>query len=145
MLDTSTKKTTILPGDGTTYWQGEVIGWIDATHLAVDTTTADGTAIILSAMDSTTGALRKIASISTNDLGDASFSLSPDGSEVLLTNYAGEGVVSLVPVAELIDTSTGEKRRLPTILSVTGGGFLGVIWKPRVATGADHIYDELSA
>ncbi len=129
VLNTTTQKTSILPGDGTAPWQGEVIGWIDATHLAVDTTTDDGTAIILSAMDSTTGALRKIASISRNDLGDASFILSPDGSEILLTNYAGEGVGFLVPVAELIDTSTGEKHRLPTILSVTGGGFLGLIWK----------------
>jgi hypothetical protein len=129
VLDITTGQTMVVPGNGVAQWQGDVIGWIDATHLAVDDATTDQSAIILSSLDMTSGALRKIASISTTGLGSPAFDLSPDGSELLLTNYAGEGQGDIDSVVEVIDTSTGQKHRLPTILSVTGGGQFGIIWK----------------
>lgn len=121
---------------------GSLIGWIDNTHLAISVANGTpATSYTLSSLDVATGALRTIASIADASLGTPFFSLSPDGAEILLTNGITEGVTSYAPVVELIATSTGQKRPLPTILHVTGSSFSVVAWKPGsqlvLASGGD--------
>jgi hypothetical protein len=109
-----------------------VIGWIDTTHLAVYSHPHQTSFFLISALDTTTGALRKVATVSTENLGNPYLNLSPDGSTLLLTNSGGEGIPSYVPVAELITTGTGQIRPLPTILRAFPYGIGGwnFAWKP---------------
>lgn len=119
------------PGSETLANQGTVVGWLDTTHLAVLLHQGDpATSYTLSSLDMTSGALRQIAPISADGLGNPSFTFSPDGSEALLTNSIGEGVTSFTPIVELINTSTGQKHRLPNITSGIQDGFIVIAWKP---------------
>jgi hypothetical protein len=119
------------PGSQTLDKQGGVVGWIDTTHLAVLLARGEpATSLTLSSLDMTTGTFRQIAPISTDSLGNPSFTFSPDGSEALLTNSNGEGVTSFTSIVELINSSTGQKRRLPHINSVIQDGFQVIAWKP---------------
>ena len=109
----------------------EVIGWIDTTHLAISYYNQDQTTLMLAALEWTTGAQRTIATLATNDLAYPTFSLSPDGSELLLTNHLGQGIsTSYTPVEELISTSTGQMSGLPAILQTVGSGHRIFAWKP---------------
>jgi hypothetical protein len=109
----------------------EVIGWIDTTHLAISYYSQDQTTLILAALEWSTGALRAIVTIAADDLAYPNFSLSPDGSELLLTNHLGQGISgNYTPVEELISTSTGEIRSLPAILQTIGNGHSIFAWKP---------------
>jgi hypothetical protein len=120
-----------IPGSDAVAKLGSPVGWIDNTHLAVyganDTSLTQAT---LSALDVTTGTLQKIASVTGTGVGNASVSLSPDGSEALLTNVTGEGADASIQITELINTKTGAKHRLPSIEGATGGGFTVLAWKP---------------
>jgi hypothetical protein len=110
---------------------GELFGWIDTTHLLFLNGQGNSASFYtLSSLDITSGALRQIASISTDGLGYPLLTISPDGSEVLLTNSIGEGTTNFTPVAEVINLTTGQKRHLPNILSVVDDGFTVVAWKP---------------
>jgi hypothetical protein len=122
---------TVIPGTQTLANQGELVGWIDTTHLAVLLHQGEpATSYTLSSLDVTSGALRQIAPISADGLGTPLLTISPDGSEALLTNSATEGTTSFAPIVELINTSTGQKRRLPNITSGIEDGFQAIAWKP---------------
>lgn len=109
----------------------EVIGWIDTTHLVISYYSQDQSALILAALEWSTGALRTIATIAADNLAYPTFSLSPDGSELLLTNHLGQGISgNYTPLEELISTSTGETRSLPAILQTVGDGHRIFAWKP---------------
>ena len=126
----------IIPNSQQLAPQGSLIGWIDPTHLAVSLANADPvTFYTLSSLDVMTGTLQKIATISANGLGNASFRVFPDGSEILLTNSGGEGIGDYTPITELINTQTGQKRRLPTITTRVAGGFQICSWKPGTEQG----------
>jgi hypothetical protein len=142
MIALNSTTPTVIPAAQDMVNTGALIGWIDNTHLAVSIANGNqGTSYTLSSLEVTTGTLRTIASISDKSLGTPFFSLSPDGSEIVLTNGITEGVTSYAPVVELIATSTGQKCPLPTILHVTGSSFNVVAWKPGsqlvLASGGD--------
>ena len=123
---------------------GELIGWIDASHIAVRLirdgpyyTAPDGssysTGVGLGALDVASGDLRVITGISFPGLAEASFALSPDGRTALFYN-ARLRDNPFTPDVELIDTRTGQRQKLSGITQATHAGFTSIAWQPGTAT-----------
>jgi hypothetical protein len=119
---------------------GELIGWIDASHIAVRLVrdgpyykAPDGstysTGVGLGALDVASGHLRVITAFSFPGLAEASFALSPDGKTALFYNSKLRDN-PFTPDVELIDTQTGQRRQLPGIARATHAGFTSVAWRP---------------
>jgi hypothetical protein len=98
----------------------QVLGWIDASHLAVLVVPSGGPSVTgqanpptrLGSLEVASGRLRSIAAVS----GGVSAHLSPDGRLTLVESGPG------APLVETIETATGHVRTLPGITRVAGGG-----------------------
>lgn len=108
---------------------GILLGWIDATHVAVTMApTADS--IALGALDVTSGGLRRVATIKSSNLSTYHFSLSPDGAHALFFNqrYRDQPYTQL---ADLITIATGAVTPLPHLAQIMGpySGFSSLAWR----------------
>ncbi len=126
----ATDQATLVPGSVAA--QAQLPGWINGAHLlGLTGNTGDSTRVLLS-LDISSGVQHTIATISTGNLSNPIFVLSPDGKQVLLYNVAG-GEGNTIPYrafVAVIDTATGQQQPLPKIAQLTNGGFITVAWKP---------------
>ncbi len=113
--------------------RADLLGWIDASHLAVVVSFTGATGLHLDSLDITTGKLRLIAAISGAGLATPQWSLSPDGKQALLVNGPFRDQ-PYTPFVEVISTATGQVRKLPNTLKAAGSAFDGVAWRPGTAT-----------
>ncbi|MGZ3600393.1 MAG: hypothetical protein ACXVDF_10705 [Ktedonobacterales bacterium] len=148
IIDAVTGRTRHVPGISTDYDTpgsvAELIGWIDATHLAVTlvpggpyyTAPNDPRSprypltTTLASLDITTGAVRPIVTItfSTPPPGGSRFLLSPDGTKALF--YTWQSQTQLVDV---IDIATGQVTPLPTIaaqIAKSSQWMASFAWRP---------------
>lgn len=120
-----------------------IIGWIDASHLAVTLHSAgpyytdpNGDTFALSArfgsLDIATGQVKPIATVSSPGLGSPGFSISADGSEVLFYNGKFRDN-PYIPLVEEINVASGKVTPLPNIAKTTGSGFTSLAWQPGTA------------
>ena len=127
---------------------GQVYGWLDNTHLAVDyfpgelapvTTPSRSTspqiAANLYSLEIPTGALRPVVTVRSSTMISGSFSLAPDRSEALFfnTQVTGEGAPATAylfrPMADRVNVATGAVTPLPHIASLI--------------SQTNHVYDEI--
>jgi hypothetical protein len=112
--------------------RAELLGWADAHHLAIMRNTTS--TYIFSSIDISTGHEHVIATIPIADIsGTLYWSLSPDGSLILLNNHPFRDN-PYTPVVLTINTSTGAITHLSHIAQMTGSDFLTVAWR----TGDPH-------
>lgn len=131
---------------------GNLLGWIDATHLAVTDianqtfgVTSYGeqyvTSIAVAALDITTGQIHILTTIRSQQLGQPRFFLSPDGRTILFCNY-GFRDYPYSPQVDEIDVATGNVISLPDIAQATGSAFSSLAWRgatDEVAVSANSI------
>lgn len=115
-------------------------GWLDATHVAVqDVPASSANAVSFQSLDVTTGQLRPIATIQTDE-NAASFAVEPGGVFTLLSNGRFQDD-PFTPAVDLINNATGTVTPLPYLRSLLpASGFTQVLWRPGssqalVATG----------
>lgn len=104
---------------------GAVYGWLDATHVAIEDTSADDaiatpssgriqtqqTVATLGRLDIVTGQIQPIVTIQSPTMGFGGFSVTPDGSEAVFSNGQIQSL-PFTPDAERINTATGQRTRV---------------------------------
>jgi hypothetical protein len=133
----------------------ELIGWIDATHLAVTlmpggpyyTVPGDPLAqkypltTTLASLDITTGGVRSIATITFSpQASNTRLLLSPDGTRALFYNWPANGIRNplFTQLVDVIDIATGKVTPLPTIAAQLTKAYQWIAsfaWRP----GSDTI------
>jgi WD40 repeat protein len=134
----------------------DIIGWADETHVigyffpappvnAPTPTPAHSDAnppegaqtLTLATEDVTSGAVRKVASITTATMGQGFFTLSPDGKFALFYNRLFRDNPYIQDV-RLINVATGAVTSLPTIARAMGpySGFTSIAWRENSMTVA---------
>ncbi len=152
IVDAATGHARVVPGtSSSSETPGSImslIGWIDATHLAV-TLWSSGASYTdpagdkfplsdsLGSLDITTGAVRLVATITSPPQASTSrFVLSPDGKRALFydVNWRDE---PFTPMVDLIDIATGRVTPLPQIAQTAKpalNSFLLPVWRPNSDT-----------
>jgi hypothetical protein len=112
----------------------ELVGWIDATHLAVTVYPLQSGATIqtvsLGSYDISARRLHIIATVSSQAFGIPHFALSPDGTTALLFNKQYRDY-PYAPLVDEIAIANGAITPLPHLAQVMGpsdSGFTGVAW-----------------
>lgn len=152
LVDAATGHARVVPGTSSS---GEtpgsvatLLGWIDATHLAV-TLLPSGSSYTdpagdkfalanpLGSLDITTGAVRLVATIiSPPQASTSRFVLSPDGTKALMYNVVWHDE-PFMPVVDLIDIATGRVTPLPQIAQTAKPDFtslMSLVWRPNSDT-----------
>lgn len=145
LIDAVTGQTHHVPGISTDLQTpgsvAELIGWIDATHLAVTLVSGGpyfsdpigkvtyALSTTLASLDITTSTVRHIASISSSGLGFSTFTLSPDGTRALFYNTKFREY-PFTPLVDVITIATGRITPLPNIAQTTKSGFISPAWRP---------------
>lgn len=127
----------------------DIIGWADATHVVgnffpappagaptptpshSDVNPPEGVqTLTLAIEDVTSGAIRKVASVTSSTMGQGFFALSPDGKFALYFNRAFRSD-PYVPDVRVINVTTGAVTPLPTIARAMGpySGFTSIAWQ----------------
>jgi hypothetical protein len=112
-------------------WIGGPYGWLDATHLLVDDrSNAAAVPSTLDSLDTTSGGVRRIATISIPP-DEASFALAPGGMYTLASDAQYRNA-PFTPVVDLINNASGATTPLPRVAAVLPalGGFTQVLWRP---------------
>ncbi len=120
---------------------GEIIGWIDNTHLAVRLVPpATGSAtqpvlhVGLGVLDIASWQVRTIASFASPRLGTTYFAVSPDGAEALYFNRQFRDD-PYTPMVGEINIATGATTPLPQITQFLDPiGFTTLAWRPDTQT-----------
>jgi hypothetical protein len=113
----------------------ELLGWIDATHLAVRVAKTGATTEQVAALDTASGQLRGIVTLTKPGYGTLRYRLSPDGARFLAWNTPITGQ-AFTAIYRSYDTKTGAVRKLPNALRLIGTNLTAVTWKPGAATAA---------
>jgi len=118
---------------------GAILGWSDTAHLLIARRELTAAAVQLDVVSVISGAVRSIATLPIAGAAITRFSLSPDGTQILVWS-SGSDIHARSSVA-VIDTSTGERRPLPAIQRSLEGPIFATVWNPdgqtlTTATGA---------
>lgn len=123
----------------------EILGWMDASHLAVRVDKANATSEVVAALDASSGQQRVIVTFPKPGYGALHYRLSPDGARFLVWNSPIKGQ-PFTQIFRNYDTKTGAVRKLPNSLKAIGANISAVAWKPgaavaAVATGSEATHD----
>jgi hypothetical protein len=121
---------------------GLFLGWIDAGHLAIDLFPPDQNLSVppsqtalqtlqLASLDIASGQVRVIATWRSSMLGQAWFSLAPDGTAALFYNTQFRSD-PFTPEVDLVTLATGQVTPLPHLAQAMNQfhGFTNLAWRP---------------
>lgn len=107
----------------------ELLGWTDATHLAVRVDQTNSSTEQVAVLDTASGQLRVVVSLTKPGYGALHYSLSPDGARLFAYNTAINGQF-FTAIFRNYDMSNGQVRKLPNALRAIGMNVSAVTWKP---------------
>lgn len=124
------------PLAGNPYPNRRLLGWLDATHVAVgqgmafaDPNDPNADGYVIDTIDITSGADHRIAMLKMPHLGIPDGKLAPDRQHVLLYNSPWQDT-PFTPVVGVFDLHAGTFHQFPTITQQTGSFLTSLAWGP---------------
>jgi hypothetical protein len=124
----------------------ELLGWVDATHLGVRVAKANATTEEVAVLDTASGQLRVVVTLTKPGYGALHYRLSPDGARVLAYNSPITGQ-PFTAIFRNYDVQSGQVHKLPNTLKAVGQSVSAVAWKPgaamvAIASGSAATHDQ---
>ncbi len=109
-----------------------LIGWIDASHVAIFTHIGDTNGQYDFESISVPDGRQKVIAVFQQNIWNGNLfypTISPDGSQILVSNSPFRNY-PFTPHVAVINTETGQVRNFPSIVRQTGGNFTTIAWRP---------------